>query len=66
MDCPSESRTLFTSRGRTANRFRYSADDDLYIFNLGTKDPSFLDYYTYEAEVALDDGSTHSVAFSLK
>jgi PKD repeat protein len=55
-----------TAAGDAGNQFRYSTDGDLYIYNLSTKGASFLAPYTYRAVVALDDGSTHSIEFSLK
>jgi parallel beta-helix repeat protein len=55
-----------TAAGDWGNQFRYDADDDLYIFNLSTKDPAYLDWFTYELVVTLDDGQTHDVQFSLK
>jgi hypothetical protein len=61
-----EPEVVSTAAGDWGDQFRYSLDEDLYIFNLSTKDPSYLDYYTYLAEVALDDGTTHSIEFSLK
>ena len=61
-----EAEVISTASGDLGNQFRYSADGDLYIFNLSTKDRSYLERYTYLAEVTLDDGSVHSVQFSLK
>jgi hypothetical protein len=61
-----EAEVVSTAAGDWDDQFRYDAGDDLYIFNLSTKDASYLDYYTYQAEVTLDDGTTHSVDFSLK
>jgi PKD repeat protein/sugar lactone lactonase YvrE len=55
-----------TAAGDAGNQFRYSADDDLYIFNLSTKSATYYAPYTYQATVTLDDGTTHSVEFSLK
>jgi parallel beta-helix repeat protein len=55
-----------TEAGDVGNQFRYSAEDDLYIFNLSTKGTSFRAPYTYTARVVLDDGSVWSVRFSLK
>lgn len=42
----------------SGNLFRYSPGDDLYIYNLATRD---LVVGTYAAVVSLDDGSTRSV-----
>jgi len=61
-----EAEVVSTAAGDLGNQFRYDAGDDLYIFNLSTKDPSYVGYFTYLAQVALDDGSTHSVEFALK
>ena len=61
-----EAEVVSTAAGDWGDQFRYDAEGDLYIFNLSTKDASFLGYYTYQAEAVLDDGSTHSVDFSLK
>ncbi len=61
-----EAEVVSTAAGDWGDQFRCGAGGDLYIFNLGTKDISFLKYYTYQAEAVLDDGSTHSVDFSLK
>jgi len=55
-----------TLEGDVDNLFRYSPEDDLYIYNLSTKGEDFLDYYTYLAIVTLDDGTTQMVEFSLK
>ena len=52
--------------GEVSDGFRYDADEDLYIYNLSTKDPSYLDYYTYTATIELNDGQTYSVNFALK
>jgi len=52
--------------GDASEEFRYSASDDLYIYNLSTKDASYLNYYTYSATIQLDDGQTYSVDFALK
>jgi len=61
-----EPEVVSTAAGDGGDTFRYDAADDLYIFNLSTKDASYLDYYTYVAEVQLDDWETYSVDFSLK
>lgn len=61
-----EAEVVSTAAGDWGDQFRYDARDDLYIFNLSTKDASYLGYYTYQAEVTLDDGTTLSVDFSLK
>ena len=55
-----------TTGADTGNLFRYSAGDDLYIFNLNTKNGGFVGQYTYLARVTLDDGTTHEIQFSLK
>lgn len=55
-----------TAAGDWGDQFRYDPKDDLYIFNLSTKHPSFYDYYTYKIVVTLDDGQEHEVGFSLK
>jgi len=52
-----------TSGADTDNRFRYSAEDDLYIFNLGTK---ALTPGTWQIIVALDDGTVETTFVSLK
>ena len=52
--------------GDSSEEFRYSASDDLYIYNLSTKDASYLNYYTYTATIELNDGQTYSVDFALK
>jgi VCBS repeat-containing protein len=61
-----EAQVVSTAAGDWGDRFRYDADSDLYIFNLNTRDPSYLGYYTYLAEVVMDDGTTHTIQFSLK
>jgi PKD repeat protein len=61
-----EPEVVSTAAGDWGNQFRYSAGDDLYIFNLSTKGASFLAPYTYRITVTLDDGSTHDVEFSLR
>ena len=61
-----EPEVVSTAAGDWGDRFRYDAAGDLYIYNLSTKDPSYLNYYTYQAVVTLEDGTTHSVDFSLK
>ena len=61
-----EAEVISTAAGDWGDQFRYDEDDDLFIFNLSTKDASFVDYFTYLAEVNLDDGTTQSVNFSLK
>jgi hypothetical protein len=61
-----EAEVVSTAAGDSGDQFRHGAGGDFYIFNLSTKDASFLGYYTYQAEAVLDDGSTHSVNFSLK
>lgn len=55
-----------TAAGDWGDQFRYSPEDDLYIFNLSTKDPAYIDWFTYELVVTLDDGQTYEVNFSLK
>ncbi len=52
--------------GDGGSQFRYSASDDLYIFNLSTKDPRYVNYWYYAADVTLDDGSVYTIEFSLK
>ncbi len=47
----------------TGNVFRYDATDNLYIFNLGTKD---LVQGTWQIRAALDDGTVKSVFIQLK
>ena len=61
-----EAQVVSTSGADTGNQFRYSAGDDLYIFNLNTKEKSYIANYTYLAEVTLDDGTVYTVQFSLK
>ena len=63
---PGEPEVVSTAAGDFGDLFRYSATDDLYIFNLSTKHPSFLDYYTYSISVTLDGDPGQSVEFSLK
>jgi parallel beta-helix repeat protein len=55
-----------TAAGDWGDQFRYSPEDDLYIFNLSTKHPSYYNWFTYRLEVTLDDGQTGEVDFSLK
>ena len=57
---------ISTAAGDWGNQFRYDPDDDLYIFNLSTKDPSFFDWFTYRIVATLDGGQTLEVDFSLK
>ncbi len=52
------------ANGDVGNTFRYSPDDDLYIFNLSTK--GWASPATYRATVTLNDGSTHSIDFGTK
>ncbi|MFB3882375.1 MAG: PxKF domain-containing protein [Armatimonadota bacterium] len=55
-----------SSPADVGDEFRYDAASDAYLFNLSTNDPSYLTHYTYQAVVMLDDGSKHSIDFSLK
>jgi hypothetical protein len=52
--------------GDCGDQFRYDPADDLYIFNLSTKDSSFLDWYTYRLVATVDSGQILQVEFSLK
>ncbi|MFB3882376.1 MAG: PKD domain-containing protein [Armatimonadota bacterium] len=61
-----EPEVVSTAAGDLGDQFRYDAAEDLYIYNLSTKHPSYLNYYTYQAVVTLDDGTTHTIDFSLK
>jgi hypothetical protein len=54
------------ANGDTGNTFRYSATDDLYIYNLSTKPASFRAPYTYQVVATLDDGSSYAVELALK
>ena len=60
-----EPEVVSAAPGDVGDEFRYDAAVDLYVFQLGTKDPSYLNHYTYQAVVTLDDGSKHSIDFSL-
>ena len=53
-----------TANGDVGNQFRYSALDDLYIFNMSTK--GWQSPATYRATVTLNDGSAYSVDFATK
>lgn len=48
------------------DEFRYDADDDLFIYNLSTKDPAWLADYTYGLEVLIDGIRAGEVFFSLR
>ncbi|HUU54640.1 MAG TPA: hypothetical protein VMY87_06955 [Armatimonadota bacterium] len=48
------------------NEFRYVADDDLFIFNLSTKDPAWVANWTYGLEVLIDGNKIGEVFFSLR
>jgi PKD repeat protein len=61
-----EPQVASTAVGDSGSQFRYSASDDLYIYNLSTKDQRYLNYWYYAADVTLDDGSVYSIEFSLK
>jgi hypothetical protein len=61
-----EAEVVSTAAGDWGNQFRYDASGDYFIFNLSTKHPSFIGYYTYQAEVTLDDGQIFTTDFSLK
>jgi hypothetical protein len=50
----------------SGDQFRYDAEDDLFIFNLSTKDPAWLPNYTYGVDVLIDDVKTGEVFFSLR
>ncbi len=63
---PGEPAVVSTAAGDYGDLFRYNATDDLYIFNLSTKDASYLNYYTYQVNVTLDGEPGPSVDFSLK
>jgi hypothetical protein len=47
----------------TGTQFRYSTDDNQYIFNLSTKS---LSAGTWQIRITLDDGSLRIVQISLK
>jgi hypothetical protein len=57
--------TVSTANGDEGDTFRHTADGQ-YVFNLSTKPPEWYPYYTFLAEVTLDDGQVFSQAFSLK
>jgi parallel beta-helix repeat protein len=61
-----EAEVVSTAAGDWGDQFRYSPKDDLYIFNLSTKHPSYYDWYTYRIVVTLDDGQTREADFSLR
>jgi hypothetical protein len=48
------------------DQFRYDAADDLFIYNLGTKDPAWLANYTYGVEVLINGIKVGEVFFSLR
>jgi len=52
-----------TSASDTGNMFRYSTEDNLYIYNLNTDDMSVG---TYQLNIHLDDGMVKSVRISIK
>jgi hypothetical protein len=57
--------TVSTANGDEGDTFRHTGDGQ-YVFNLSTKPPEWYPYYTFLAEVTLDDGQVFSQAFSLK
>ncbi len=52
-----------TSAANEGNTFRYDSTDNLYIFNLGTEG---MNTGTYQLNINLDDGTTHTVRISLR
>lgn len=52
-----------TSAANEGNTFRYDSTDNLYIFNLGTEG---MNAGTYQLNINLDDGTTHTVRISLR
>ena len=48
------------------DEFRYVAEDDLFIFNLSTKDAAWLAGYTYGLEILINDVKAGEVFFSLR
>lgn len=52
-----------TSSANEGNTFRYDNTDNLYIFNLGTEG---MNTGTYQLNINLDDGTTHTVRISLR
>jgi hypothetical protein len=52
-----------TGNANTSDLFRYDSSSGKFIYNLSTRS---LAQGTYRADVALDDGSVHSVRFSLR
>ena len=58
-----EVEAISTSQATTGNLFRYSSQDNLYIFNLST---DTLTTGTWQARIELDDGTSKYVNFGLK
>lgn len=54
---------ISTSQANEGNIFRYDSTDNLYIFNLGTRD---MAKGTYQLYINLDDGTVHPVRISIK
>jgi len=54
---------ISTSAANEGNTFRYDSTDNLYIFNLGTEG---MATGTYQLNINLDDGTTHTVRISLR
>ena len=50
----------------SGDTFRYDADDDLFIFNLGTKDSSWVADYTYGVAIVIDGRRVADVFFALR
>lgn len=59
----SEIEAISSGNANEGNEFRYSAEDELYIFNLKTKD---ISTGTYQLKAILDDNSTHIVDIGVK
>jgi hypothetical protein len=58
-----EAEAVSTSAADSGNMFRYSATDDLYIFNLATKP---LGEGTWQLRIDLGDGELHTVTISIR
>jgi hypothetical protein len=63
---PGEAEVVSTAAGDWGDQFRYSAGEGIYIFNLSTKRPEWLEWWTYEAVVELENGEQFTQTFSLK
>jgi hypothetical protein len=50
----------------TGGTFRYDAGDDLFIYNLSTKNPLWLANYTYRLEIAIDGMKVGEVFVGLR